>query len=404
VSQQTVGGISADKTKRVATLIAVACGFYMAALTARNFALPLRAADIGASKGEIGLLLGILVFTAGFVALTGAAIGERLGRRTTILAALVLSGVAQCGLAISTSVLPMYPLQVLGGIGFGITQATLFAATADTAAPGRIGRAMGGLVVGFQVGMLSGPAFAGSALLWIDTQQVIAIAAALYLVAFLLVMYGFPREAIRTRSGEVVKEIAATVRKWGFVTATLATVAWSAMWPPFLSFAPIVGKEFLRLPIPAIGLLVAGLGVLSALFAVPAGRIVDSIRDRQAVLVTMGSVLAGLVIAFGHSSGPLQGVIVLTIAVLVSSIASISVGLSYFDLASARGRGVAMGLLLTTQNLAGGAGNVSMGFLLQHFGYQDGLSLVGGMALGLLFVAILLRHVRPLLSVGVRAR
>lgn len=389
---------AARRTAAIAIYISAAFALYMAANMARNFVLPLRATELGATKGEVGLLLGLLVFTAGFVAVTGGAIGDHVGRRLTILAAIAISLVAQVGLALSPNLAPMYFFQVVAGIGLGTTQAALFAAAADGAAPGQLGRAMGALTVGIQLGLLSGPAVAGLALARFGLQEVIALSAVLYAVALVLMMVGPTVNSNRRGSHEMLRNTLATVRQWRFLTAIVAALAWSILWPTVQSFAPLIGKEFLHLPVQLVGFLVAGFGLVSALLAVPAGRIVDRTQDKQTLVAVLAIVVGCLVVGFGHTSGAITGVLVLTVTAIIATVTGISVAVSYLGLASAPARGVAMGLLLTTQNLGAGIGAAIFGVLLQGHGYRDGLTVFGASAVALFLLAALLRYVKHLTS------
>jgi len=154
--------------------IYVAAGCIFAAFGVRSFALPLRVNELGGSRIEVGLLFSVGTVVAAGLSLPAGFLADRFGKRSLLLLAIVIGGVSQVGLGIAGSVAPLFLWQALAGVGGAAAQAALMAALVDAVPAARLGRAIGWLTLAFQVGLLLGPAAAGTSLQWLSLQNALA--------------------------------------------------------------------------------------------------------------------------------------------------------------------------------------------------------------------------------------
>lgn len=137
-----------------------ACSYF--AYGAFEMIFPLYAEQLGMSKTEIGLLLGIqLVGMILFKPLFGRA-SDRLGRLPMMIAGLLTCTLAFLLLAVLKSVFVMIPLILVYGLGFALITASTSALAADVARAGQLGASLGILSTLMDVGQTFGPPAIGA--------------------------------------------------------------------------------------------------------------------------------------------------------------------------------------------------------------------------------------------------
>jgi len=123
---------------------------------ARNLAIPLYADQLGASRGEIGLLFSTFTITAALLSLPSGLLADRFGRRTMVVLSLLALGLSQLIAGLTHDVRVIFATQLLGGIGGGALQTAVMAALADLVPIERMGRSMGWLNAGFGLAAVAG--------------------------------------------------------------------------------------------------------------------------------------------------------------------------------------------------------------------------------------------------------
>ena len=137
-----------------------ACSYF--AYGAFEMIFPLYAEQLGMSKTEIGLLLGMqLVGMILFKPLFGRA-SDRLGRLPMMIAGLLTCTLAFFLLAVLRSVFAMIPLILVYGLGFALITASTSALAADVARAGQLGASLGILSTLMDVGQTFGPPAIGA--------------------------------------------------------------------------------------------------------------------------------------------------------------------------------------------------------------------------------------------------
>lgn len=363
--------------------VAAACIFV--AFAVRSFALPLRVLELGGDRVTIGLLFSIGTVAAAGLSLPVGFLGDRVGKRTLLLLSIAVGGVSQLGMGVAGSVPPLFVWQVLAGIGIAGAQAALMSALVDVVPSARVGRAMGALTLAIQVGLLLGPALAGTSLRWMGLGTVLAVSSGLFVLALVMTaaIPGRPGRAVGWNIVGPLREIASS---GAFVVAAVAMLGATLFSGTMQAYLPIFGKQQLGLTAQQVGYLIAIQAVASALARIPGGRIVDRL-PRHVVLVACGLGAYGVAIAvLPHVTLLWPATILLAVSSPILAIVFIALGVLFSNLSTAETRGVAMGVYGTVLFLGLGLGPAIFGTIMERAGYMAGFTACA--ATGLLMAAL----------------
>ncbi|MGX6447199.1 DHA2 family efflux MFS transporter permease subunit, partial [Patulibacter sp. S7RM1-6] len=147
---------------RVVAIVAVAVFMTSLDNLVVGIALPTIRTDLGGSLAELEWTVNAYTLAFAVFLLTGAALGDRFGRRRTFLVGLVLFTAASVGCAVSGSVEALVAFRALQGLGAAIVTPLTLAILADAVPEDRRGPAVGlwGAVSG--LGVALGPAVGGA--------------------------------------------------------------------------------------------------------------------------------------------------------------------------------------------------------------------------------------------------
>src|SRR5260370_29986221 len=160
---------------RRALALYVAAGAALSAFAARGLLVPLYAHDMGASRFEVGALFSVSTLAGALLSLPSGLLIDRFGSRKLLWAALLLSAGSQLATATTTSVFPLFVWQIVGGLGGGAQQASLFSAVTETVPANRLGRSMGWLTFSMQAGFFLCPTLPGPLIVLFDVRTGIAV-------------------------------------------------------------------------------------------------------------------------------------------------------------------------------------------------------------------------------------
>jgi MFS family permease len=372
----------------------IAAGASFAALSARGLTVPLYAHQIGADRFEVGALFSAATLAAALLSLPSGVLIDRFGARSLLLFSLVVALGSQLAAAATTTVVPLFIWQVVGGLGFGAQQAALFSAVTESVQRGRLGRAMGWLTLSMQAGFFIGPAIAGLLLQWLDIRVDLAVTTALFIFAIpgSLLASG----TRQSRQGLSLREpLRALLHQPSFAPVVFGLVATTLVWGTVGAFMPIFGKEGLRIPSSQVGLLLALQAVANGLSRIPGGALVDRAQRRWPIVFVgvIGWSVAAIVL--GHLSGFLVPAIVLVIGTPFMATAFVALGVTFADLSAASTRGVTMGVYGTVLFLGLTAGPLVFGPIVQVYGYTAGFTACAAAAV-LLVLVMAAFYVEPL--------
>lgn len=352
----------------------VATGASFGTIGARALTVPLYAHQLGASRFAVGALFASGTIAAAVLSLPSGVLVDRFGARTLLGASVLITAVSLLATAATTSVAPLFIWQVIGGLAAGITQSAVFSAVAESVSRQRLGRAMGWLTFSMQAGFFLGPALAGLALSFVDIRVDIALTAAALVVAIpgTLVTSNTTQ---RATSGLGLKEpLLALVRQRTFLQIALGLIGVTLTWGTINAFLPVFGKEALNLPSSQVGYLLAVQAIVNGASRIPAGRIVDGVRERWKIVVVGGVVWGLAAIVLGHLTGFLWPAILLALGTPFMAVAFVAIGTTFGDLAQKSTRGVTMGMYGTILFAGLSAGPLIFGPIVQNVGYAAGFT------------------------------
>ena len=323
---------------------------------ARNLAIPLYADQLGATRGEIGLLFSAFTITAALLSLPSGLLADRFGRRNMVVLSLLCSGVSQLIAGLTHDIQVLFAAQLLGGIGGGAAMTGLMTALADLVPIERMGRAMGWLTLSMQSGFLGGPAVAGILLHWLTFEQDLLVTTIPIGVALILSFWVSGAGGERHQKLEILKPLRALSARRGFLGLVIGLLASTILWGTLNAYIPVFGKRGLGLTGSEVGYLLAIQAVINGASRVPAGRLLDRI-PRKGLVVALCTVWAAAGLAvLPHLRGFWVPALLLLVIVPMIATAFIAIGIVFVQMAAADSRGTAMGVYSTVLFLGLGAG------------------------------------------------
>ncbi len=352
---------------------------------ARNLAIPLYADQLGATRGEIGLLFSTFTITAALLSLPSGLLADRFGRRNMVVFSLLALGLSQLIAGLTHDVRVLFATQLLGGVGGGASQTAVMAALADLVPIERMGRSMGWLTLAMQTGFLGGPATAGILLRWLTLEQDLLVTTIPIGVALVLSFWVSGVGGAKGVKLEVRKPLRALSAQRGFLGLVIGLLAGTILWGTYNAYIPIFGKRGLGLTGTEVGYLLAIQAVINGATRVPAGRLLDRIsRKGPVVAVTTAGFAAGLLV-LPHLQGFWVPTLLLLVTIPMIATAFIAIGIVFVQMATADSRGTAMGVYSTVLFLGLGAGPAMFASLMDRsfvVGFTT-CALVGGLLAGL---------------------
>ncbi len=363
-------------------LIYVAAGAAFAALSARNFLVPLYAHGLGASRFEVGALFSVSTLAGAIIAIPSGVLVDRLGARTVLWTSVIVSALTQLATAGTSSIAPLFIWQIIGGLAGGAQNTVLFSAVTESVGGGRIGRAMGWLTLSFQTGFFIGPTIAGFALTWLDLRTDIAVTTALLVFA---IPGALAASATRQAHAglELMRPLRSLFAQPAFTPLVLGLVGITLLWGMIGAFLPIFGKEHLGLPGAQVGYLIAIQAVANGAARIPAGGIVDRARHRWPLVFVGVLVWGAACIVLGHLDGFWPAALLLVVATPFMATAYVAIGAVFGSLSAASTRGVTMGFYGTVLFLSLAIGPLVFGPIVQDFGYAAGFTACAVVAIAL---------------------
>lgn len=144
-----------------------------------GFVAPAILADWAITKADLAPIFGIGLLGMSVGAATGGYLGDRLGRRTGMIASTLVFGLATCAMATAGSVIELAGLRFIAGLGLGGALPIAAALVAEFAPPNRRGLAVSISIVCIPVGGILGGAIAAPLLPELGWRGLFGIAGAL---------------------------------------------------------------------------------------------------------------------------------------------------------------------------------------------------------------------------------
>ncbi len=287
--------------------------------------------------------------------------------------------------ATTTSVFPLFVWQIVGGLGAGAQQASLFSAVTETVPANRLGRSMGWLTFSMQAGFFLGPTIAGLMVVVFDVRTVIGVTTAVLVFAVPGALAATATKQTQ-RGFDLMTPLRALSAQRAFVPVVTGLVAATLVWGTVGAFLPIFGREALALPSSQVGFLFALQAVANGLARIPGGRIVDWAQHRWPIVFVGTIVWSIATIVLGHLHGFVVPAVLMIVATPFMATAFVAIGVVFGNLSAASTRGVTMGVYGTVLFLSLAAGPLLFGPIIQANGYAAGFTACAAVSIVLALV------------------
>ena len=233
------------KNPALVVLLCAACTLILDGfdIQAAGFAAPALVADLGVERAALGpalaaSLVGMAIGAAGI-----GALGDRWGRRNSLILSTALFGAATLLAATATSVMTLALWRLITGIGLGGALTTATALIAEFAPSRYRALAIGGIQVGVPVGGMIGAALAAELMPVHGWRSVFLVGGALPLLAAAIMYFVLPESprflAVRTQSAPK-ETIFSPQLRWDTAIVSLAFLTNMYAVYAFFSWAPLV--------------------------------------------------------------------------------------------------------------------------------------------------------------------
>jgi MFS family permease len=249
--------------------------------------LPELGTSFGVSAGTASLSVTAYLLPFAAVMLVSGTLGERWGRRRSVIVAYALYVLASVACVLATTLPLFLTARAVQGMANAFTTPLLLAALAGSAPPNRLGRTLGWFGSLQAAGQTSAPLLGGAAAELDWRLAFVGVGA----VALLLCVVGIPDDA---RGGDAhPPRLRSAWRPFVLRAGLVAAVGWGAVAGLGFLVALRLEKEF-AVGAGARGLVLTGLGIAGLLTARLIGGGVDRIGARRSVL--LGGGLGALVV------------------------------------------------------------------------------------------------------------
>jgi MFS family permease len=251
--------------------------------------LPELGASFGVSAGVASVSLTAYLLPFAAVMLVSGTLGERWGRRRTVVVAYLGYVVASVACLLATTLTLFLAARALQGVANAFTTPLLLAALATVADPDRLGRALGWFGSLQAAGQTFAPLLGGLAA-EVDWRLAFGLVA---VVALLLAVVGIPGDEPRDAAGTARPALRSAWRVEVLRLGAVAAVGWGCLAGLGFLVALRLEQDF-AVGAGTRGLILTGLGVAGILTARLIGSLVDRVGPRRCVL--LGAGLGGLLV------------------------------------------------------------------------------------------------------------
>ncbi len=270
--------------------------------------LPLYANNLGAGGLWIGIIFASYPVARVLATPIVGRISDRRGRKPFISIGLLAYGVVSFGFIFASTVTQLVFLRLLHGVAGALILPMAQAYVGDLSPPGEEGRWMGYANAAFMAGFGFGPLLGGVLSEYLGMDAAFLAMGSLSIFAFIVATIFLPESISRqsTVSYPSVRDLVRNRLMSGLLIMQLMLTMGGAA---FFTFMPLLAANDLGLSTSLIGVLVATFMLLSALLAVPSGRIAD--RLNRKLLVVVGCAVSSLFlfsVPLGNSFGALLAI------------------------------------------------------------------------------------------------
>lgn len=359
---------------------------------------PIYVSQKGATHFELGLIVSAFTITQFLVQPFFGGLSDRHGRKIFMIGGLVCYALVGILFTIAHTLLQIFLIRLLHGIGSGMIWPAMSAYVIDQSPVEKRGEAIG-LLSGIEMlGFAIGP-FLGGLLYGLGGMNLPFLGCSALALGSIIMIWGFIHEtglpSSPSRKSWVERYGFSSLRVRDIRLLCLIGLGEAYIWGTLMTMLPIMASS-LDIPISQIGWLFSLFFLLYISLQSPVGKWSDR-RGRKKPII-LGTSIYALAMLLLHIGGGISYImVIMAIAGAGLGIYSPTVRVAIADLSSDEVRGANMGFFFTTRMIGFFLGPNLSGFLADHFGPSLPF-LVGAAVLGMGIGASF--YLSPVLSKG----
>jgi DHA1 family multidrug resistance protein-like MFS transporter len=336
--------------------------------------LPLFARSFGVGYGAAGLLISVFAFARLVVGPFAGPLVDRWGERASMAIGVTVVGVS----SLLTGLAPTYPLAVIlrgsGGAGSALLFTAMVSYLLKTVPKARMGRTLGLFYGSFNLGLIAGAPLGGVIAEQLGLASPLFVYAGLLFVSGAMYLWRVRNpEATRAVGSEGSTPRAGVrtlLRRRAFLTTIVLN--FSYLWmvgAVFDTLVPLFGQEGLGMSLGAIGVVFSVALGTELVVLYPAGSAADRLGRRPVVIPSMAA-LAILVAAVGLAPSPPALGALMALLGIASGFAGVPPGAMLADVAPGERSGTAVGIFRFAGDVGFVFGPLVGGFAAAAFGFR----------------------------------
>lgn len=341
--------------------------------------LPRYAKSYGATKSQIGMMMGLFSIVRIFSSPLGGRLADKVGRKPLMVGGMALYTIVMFLFGTADSVPEVFLYRGAQGFASGLIWPVTYAYVGDIVKESKRGKAMGLYSMSFASGNAVGPILGGVIAVNFNYSLAFYFTSLLALISAILLFVGikesYERASTKSRSKKSIFDVKKfklseiTKHPKTFLALTIGsfTVFFGlAMVYPML---PIFANEVLGMGDLKIGFIWAVMGFTQLFVMFPAGSLADRVGRKK--LIVSGSLISAIFCgAISLSIGFLSLAIIVSLYTLGRSMARPSFPAFITSLTPKKFRGTGMGIYTFAQNMAWAGGSTASGFIADLIGIK----------------------------------
>ena len=330
--------------------------------------IPYYTEHLGIGISDTGLIVSIFSYVNALCIVPVGMISDRIGRRTLLIAGLVICAVTPFLYPLGHNATGLYLIRIMHGLGAALLLPCVLSLVTDIASKGEHGKAMGWYTASSQLGLMAGPLAGGFVL------EYLGFTAAFYtcsVMPVLALVFLFTR--LHALPHKPVYQEPKGPDRWGWLASRSAQISFIALTITAVgsasvsTYIPLYVKQF-SITESGAGIIITSCYISSAGLRIPAGAMSDRFGNGR--LITGGMALC----AAGIALIPIfHGLLELSLIALLFGLGmgfSMPAALSWLaQISPPHKRGFAMGLGSASFQVGLAAGATVLGVISQNHGF-----------------------------------
>ncbi len=253
---------------------------------------PLLISETGATNVELGLILAVSSMVALISRIPLSILAERIGKRITIIIALIVQFTSTISFYFIKEVAWFYPIMILQSMIWGLFGPPVISLVSDMASQGRIGRVMGMYYTSIGLGQFIGPLLCSILMNSINIRQMFLVSSTLPIVGLLSalrlkssVKKGSMEKDIYVKKRNILNSFRRILRSRNIISLCLTRISFGFSVAIVGILLPVWTQKDLQFTTSMISILFAARGATNTFIRMPTGGLVDKIGNKKPVLI-----------------------------------------------------------------------------------------------------------------------